>query len=157
MVPCRPIWWQKGWIWGPLGFWAQPAHPVGSAVGRAGGRDNSDPTVVPPLPHPSPPKPVGLRLSDPPGGPKGPWAYLCGINGGFEMGVFKGARCAGWAQNPKGPQITPYCHQSGRHPTVLQTTKTSRRRIPVRISPDRSNPLNLNFFLPFSDHQTAQK
>ena len=26
MVGWRPIWWQKGVIWGPLGFWAQPAH-----------------------------------------------------------------------------------------------------------------------------------
>ena len=29
MVPWRPIWWQKGWLWGPLGFRAQPAHPAG--------------------------------------------------------------------------------------------------------------------------------
>ena len=31
MVGWRPIWWQKGVIWGPLGFRAQPAHlaPVG--------------------------------------------------------------------------------------------------------------------------------
>merc|ERR1712185_103296 len=35
----------------------------------------------------------------------------------------------------------------GRHPTVLQTTSTSLHRIPLRISLDRSNPLNLNFFL----------
>ena len=27
MVARRPIWWQKGWFWGPLGFRAQPAHP----------------------------------------------------------------------------------------------------------------------------------
>ena len=27
--------------------------------------------------------------------------------------------CASWARNPKGPQITPFCHQMGRHPTVL--------------------------------------
>ena len=27
MVPRRPIWWRKGVTWGPLGFWAQPAHP----------------------------------------------------------------------------------------------------------------------------------
>ena len=26
MVRWRPIWWQKGPIWGPLGFRAQPAH-----------------------------------------------------------------------------------------------------------------------------------
>merc|ERR1712138_6324 len=29
MVGWRPIWWQKGVIWGPLGFRAQPAHPWG--------------------------------------------------------------------------------------------------------------------------------
>ena len=27
MVGWRPIWWQKGVTWGPLGFWAQLAHP----------------------------------------------------------------------------------------------------------------------------------
>ena len=27
MVGWRPIWWQKGVIWGPLGFRARPAHP----------------------------------------------------------------------------------------------------------------------------------
>ena len=27
MVPRRPIWWQKGWFWGPLGFRAALAHP----------------------------------------------------------------------------------------------------------------------------------
>ena len=27
MVAWRPIWWQKGWFWGPLGFRAQLAHP----------------------------------------------------------------------------------------------------------------------------------
>ena len=36
MVGWRPIWWQKGVIWGPLGFRAQPAHPAGGR--RAGGR-----------------------------------------------------------------------------------------------------------------------
>ncbi len=36
--------------------------------------------------------------------------------------------CASWARNPKGPQITPFCHQLGRHPTVLHTTKTSPRQ-----------------------------
>ena len=41
MVGWRPISWQKGVLWGPLGFWA-PAHP-----GRAaGGRANSAPTGV---------------------------------------------------------------------------------------------------------------
>ena len=27
MVAWQPIWWQKGWFWGPLGFRAQLAHP----------------------------------------------------------------------------------------------------------------------------------
>jgi len=35
MVGWRPIWWQKGVTWGPLGFWARPAHPAGGR--RAGG------------------------------------------------------------------------------------------------------------------------
>ena len=29
MVGWRPIWWQKGVTWGPLGFRARPAHPAG--------------------------------------------------------------------------------------------------------------------------------
>ena len=33
-VGWRPIWWQKGVIWGPLGFRARPAHPAGGG-GRA--------------------------------------------------------------------------------------------------------------------------
>ena len=45
MVAWRPIWWQKGWFWSPLGFRAQPAHPAGGR--QAGGRANSDPTGVP--------------------------------------------------------------------------------------------------------------
>ena len=28
MVGWRPIWWQKGVTWGPLGFRARPAHPA---------------------------------------------------------------------------------------------------------------------------------
>ena len=28
VVPQPPTWWQKGWFWDPLGFWAQPAHPA---------------------------------------------------------------------------------------------------------------------------------
>ena len=34
MVPWRPIWWQKGATWGPLGFWAQPGHPWSGVAGR---------------------------------------------------------------------------------------------------------------------------
>ena len=55
--------------------------------------------------------------------------------------------CASRARNPKGPQITPFCHQLGRHPTILHILSTRMRRISARISPDRSNPLNLNFCL----------
>ena len=55
--------------------------------------------------------------------------------------------CASRARNPKGPQITPFCHQLGRHPTILHILSTRRRRISARISPDRSNPLNLIFLL----------
>ena len=55
--------------------------------------------------------------------------------------------CASWARNPKGPQITPFCHQLGRHPTVLHIRGGVRCRISARISPDRSHPLNLDFFL----------
>ena len=42
---------------------------------------------------------------------------------------------AGWTQNPKGPQITPFCHQMGRHPTIWDMKTGIRRRIPDRISP----------------------
>ena len=34
MVGWRPIWWQKGVIWGPLGFRAQPAHLGGGQICR---------------------------------------------------------------------------------------------------------------------------
>ena len=54
--------------------------------------------------------------------------------------------CASWARNPKGPKIAPFWHQLGCHPTVLHDIKTRLRSIPAQISPDRSNPLNLNFF-----------
>ena len=54
--------------------------------------------------------------------------------------------CAGWARNPKGPQITPFCHQLGRHPTVLDATSAEFRQISARRSLGGSRPLNLNFF-----------
>ena len=60
--------------------------------------------------------------------------------------MFWPQRCASWARNPKGPQITPFWHQSGRHPTVLHIRGGILRRIPARFSPDRSHPLNLDFF-----------
>ena len=55
--------------------------------------------------------------------------------------------CASWARNPKGPKITPFCHQMGRHPTIWDAGHGFLHRISARISPDRSHPLKLNFFL----------
>ena len=57
----------------------------------------------------------------------------------------KAQGCAGWARNPKGPQITPFCHQLGRHPTVLDATSAGFRQISARRSLGGSRPLNLNF------------
>ena len=57
-----------------------------------------------------------------------------------------GFRCAGWARNPKGPQITPFCHQMGRHPTIWDFKTGIRHRIPARISLWGSQGLNPNFF-----------
>ena len=67
------------------------------------------------------------------------------------MWGFKGARCAGWARNPKGPQVTPFCHQMGRHPTIWDFKTGIRHRIPARISPWGSRGLNPNFFSPILD------
>ena len=58
-------------------------------------------------------------------------------------------RCAGWARNPKGPQITPFCHQMGRHPTIWDFKTGIRHRIPARISPWGSRGPNPNFFRVF--------
>ena len=55
--------------------------------------------------------------------------------------------CASWARNPKGPKITPFWHQMGRHPTVFQTESGLMRRISARISPDRSPPHQSQLFL----------
>ena len=58
--------------------------------------------------------------------------------------------CAGRARNPKGPQITPFCHQMARHPTIWDFKTGIRLRIPARISPWGSQGLNPNFlFHPF--------
>ena len=62
--------------------------------------------------------------------------------------------CAGWTRNPKGPQITPFCHQLGRHPTVLDATSAGFRQISARRSLGGSRPLNLNFLF---HHFGAQK
>ena len=59
--------------------------------------------------------------------------------------------CAGWARNPKGPQITPFRHQMGRHPTIWDFKTGIRHRIPARISPWGSRGLNPNFFSPILD------
>ena len=55
--------------------------------------------------------------------------------------------CAGQARNPVRPNVGHFFHQMGRHPTILDIRGGVLHRIPLRISPDRSNPLNLNFFL----------
>ena len=47
----------------------------------------------------------------------------------------KGFKCAGWAQNPKGPQITPFRHQMGHRGTIWDFKSGIRLRIPARISP----------------------
>ena len=59
------------------------------------------------------------------------------------------------AQNQ--PQITPFWHQMGRHPTVLHIRGGILRRIPARFSPDRSHPLNLNFFSAIFSQTNAKK
>ena len=58
-----------------------------------------------------------------------------------------GFRCAGWARNPKGPQVTPFCHQMGRRGTIWDFKTGIRLRIPARISPWGSRGLNPSFFL----------
>ena len=55
-----------------------------------------------------------------------------------------------------GPRITHFCHQWGRHPTVLHIRGGARRRISARFSPDRSHPLNLNFFWAIFDNKKAK-
>ena len=121
---CKTV---NGWVatqsvtkrcdFGPLGFRAQLAHPWPSQSLQA-------PPTTGGLRPPDPPPKVGcLPAASRAQGPQG---------------------CACWARNPKGPQITPFCHQSGRHPTILDILGGLMRRISARISPDRSNPLNLN-------------
>ena len=52
MVARRPIWWQKGVIWGPLGFRAQLAHPCAGGGGRRAVAPTLTPLVsLPPPPH----------------------------------------------------------------------------------------------------------
>ena len=83
---------------------------------------------------------------------KGPWTPItqsC-VEGVGPQG------CAGWARNPKGPQITPFCHQLGRHPTVLDATSADFRQISARRSLGGSRPLNLNFFFTILEPKNAQ-
>ena len=54
---------------------------------------------------------------------------------------------AGWAQNPKGPQNQPFCHQMGRRGTIWDLVTASRRRKTARFSLGGFHPLNLSFFL----------
>ena len=68
----------------------------------------------------------------------------------------KAQGCAGWARNPKGPKITPFCHQLGRHPTVLDATSAEFRQISARRSLGGSRPLNLNFFFHHFGAKNAQ-
>ena len=50
---------------------------------------------------------------------------------------------------PKGPQITRFCHQMGRHPTICDFKPGIRHRIPARISPWGSRGPNPNFFVAY--------
>ena len=65
--------------------------------------------------------------------------------------------CASRAQTPKGPQITLFCHQLGRHPTVLDATSAGFRQISARRSLGGSRPLNLNFFFTILGPKNVQK
>ena len=66
-------------------------------------------------------------------------------------------RCAGWARNPKGPQVTPFRHQMGRRGTILDFKTGIRLRIPARISPWGSRGPNPNFFFAYFGAKNAQK
>ena len=64
---------------------------------------------------------------------------------------------AGRARNPKGPQITPFCHQMGRHPTIWDFKTGIRHRIPARISPWGTRGLNPNYFSAYFGPKNAKK
>ena len=66
-------------------------------------------------------------------------------------------RCAGWARNPKGPQVTPFCHQMGRRGTIWDFKTGIRLRIPARISPWGSRGPNPNFLLAYFGPKNGQK
>ena len=65
--------------------------------------------------------------------------------------------CAGWARNPKGPQIAPFRHQMGRRGTIWDFKTGIRLRIPARISPWGSRGPNPNFFLTHIGPKNGQK
>ena len=65
--------------------------------------------------------------------------------------------CAGWARNPKGPQITPFCHQMSRHPTILDFKTGIRLRILARISPWGPRGPNPNFLFFYFGPKNAKK
>merc|ERR1711965_684896 len=65
--------------------------------------------------------------------------------------------CAGWARNPKGPQITPFRHQMGRHGTIWDFKTGIRHRIPARISLWGSRGLNPNCCFAYFGSKNAQK
>ena len=54
---------------------------------------------------------------------------------------------ASQARYPKGPQITPFCHQMGRRGTIWDLGTGNLRRISARISPGGCRALNLIFFV----------
>ena len=93
--------------------------PLGPAGGQAGGEV---PTLTPLVSTHLP------KIAIPPGGDHQPQG------------------CASAARNPKGSQITPFCHQMGRRATVWTLHTARRHRISARISLGGSHPLNLNFF-----------
>ena len=96
----------------------------------------------------------------------GPWAFvqwhseipMIDLTWSFQstLQICPLARCAGWAWNPKGTQITPFCHQMGRRGTMIWDLGTAPRgRISLRISPGGFHPLTLNFFPPILDPKNA--
>ena len=114
MVARRPIWWQKNWFWGPLGFRAQPAHPAG------GGKGN---------PFQTGSKPVQT------GRPRVP---LCGP---LVLGPRPGPLVPGPGPGPWAWPVLPYrhepslcCHNVTAHPCVAISSRPIPK-LPFRHSP----------------------
>ena len=74
-------------------------------------------------------------------------------------GTLQAARpgCAGWARNPTGPKITPFCHQVGRRGTIWNFKIGIRHKIPAQISPWGSRGLNPNFLFAYFGPKNAKK